>query len=66
TRSVVVTYANTALAVVLGIAFLREPLTLGIILGFPLVLVGSVIATSGANRSLDAVLTRDADLAVNQ
>lgn len=66
TRSVVVTYANTALAVVLGIAFLREPLTLGIILGFPLVLVGSVVATSGANRSLDAVLTRDADAAVNQ
>ncbi len=66
TRSVVVTYANTALAVVLGIAFLREPLTLGIILGFPLVLVGSFVATSGANRSLDAVLTRDANISVNQ
>lgn len=46
TRSVVVTYVNTALAVVLGIAFLREPLTTGILIGFPLVLVGSVIATS--------------------
>ena len=66
TRSVVVTYANTALAVVLGIVFLNEPLTLGIILGFPLVLVGSVVATSGTNRSLDAVLTRDANLTVNQ
>lgn len=46
TRSVVVTYLNTALAVVLGIAGLHEPLTAGIIVGFPLVLIGSIIATS--------------------
>jgi drug/metabolite transporter (DMT)-like permease len=53
TRSVVVTYVNTALAVVLGIVFLHEPLTVGIILGFPLVLVGSTIATSRSPQSLD-------------
>lgn len=46
TRSVVVTYVNTAIAVVLGIVFLHEPLTIGIILGFPLVLLGSIFATS--------------------
>ena len=51
TRSVVVTYVNTALAVVLGVAFLREPLTIGILIGFPLVLIGSVIATSQAGSA---------------
>jgi drug/metabolite transporter (DMT)-like permease len=51
TRSVVVTYFNTAIAVVLGIAILNEPLTAGIMVGFPLVLVGCILATS-SNRSL--------------
>jgi len=46
TRSVVVTYLNTAIAVVLGITFLREPLTASILAGFPLVLIGSVLATT--------------------
>lgn len=46
TRSVVVTYVNTALAVVLGVVGLHEPLTTGIIAGFPLVIVGSIVATS--------------------
>jgi drug/metabolite transporter (DMT)-like permease len=46
TRSVVVTYVNTAIAVVLGIVGLNEPLTAGIVVGFPLVLIGSYFATS--------------------
>src|ERR1022692_124549 len=46
TRSVVVTYFNTAIAVVLGIAILNEPLTAGMMVGFPLVLVGCILATS--------------------
>ena len=46
TRSVVVTYVNTAIAVVLGIVGLNEPLTAGIVVGFPLVLVGCIFATS--------------------
>jgi len=50
TRSVVVTYFNTAIAVVLGIALLNEPLTTGIVVGFPLVLLGCILATS-ARRS---------------
>ncbi len=53
TRSVVVTYFNTAIAVVLGIAILNEPLTAGIMVGFPLVLVGCILATS-RNPSLTA------------
>jgi drug/metabolite transporter (DMT)-like permease len=55
TRSVVVTYFNTAIAVVLGIAILNEPLTAGIMAGFPLVLVGCILATS-RNRSLTAAV----------
>ena len=55
TRSVVVTYVNTAIAVALGIVFLSEPLTFGIALGFPLVLIGSIFATSSA-PSLEAKL----------
>lgn len=65
TRSVVVTYVNTAIAVVLGIVFLREPLTIGIILGFPLVLIGSIFATSGTTRSGESEVTRHANHAVN-
>jgi drug/metabolite transporter (DMT)-like permease len=46
TRAVVVTYVNTAVAVILGIVGLHEALTAGIMVGFPLVIVGCVIATS--------------------
>ncbi len=66
TRSVVVTYLNTAIAVVLGVAFLREPLTVGILLGFPLVLVGSIFATSGAPASADDELARHPDVVFDQ
>lgn len=44
-RATLITYLNTAVALVLGILFLNEPLTLGIIIGFPLVLVGSYFAS---------------------
>jgi drug/metabolite transporter (DMT)-like permease len=56
TRSVVVTYVNTAIAVVLGVVFLNEPLTIGIMLGFPFVLVGSIFATSSKRSSAVAEL----------
>jgi drug/metabolite transporter (DMT)-like permease len=46
TRAVVITYVNTAIAVVLGIVGLHEPLTAAIMVGFPLVLIGCVFATS--------------------
>jgi len=44
-RSSLVTYLNTAFAVVLGVVLLREPLTLGIMVGLPLVLIGSYFAS---------------------
>ena len=44
-RATLITYLNTAVALVLGILFLNEPLTTGIAIGFPLVLVGSWFAS---------------------
>jgi drug/metabolite transporter (DMT)-like permease len=45
TRASLVTYMNTAFAVVLGVLILSEPLTIGIIVGLPLVLIGSYLAS---------------------
>ncbi len=47
-RGSLVTYVNTAVAVVLGVIILNEPITLGIIVGLPLVLVGSYLASRKA------------------
>jgi drug/metabolite transporter (DMT)-like permease len=44
-RASLVTYINTAVAVVLGVIILSEPLTLGIMVGLPMVLVGSYFAS---------------------
>jgi drug/metabolite transporter (DMT)-like permease len=44
-RATVITYVNPAVAVVLGVLFLDEPLTWTIGAGFALVLAGSVLAT---------------------
>lgn len=41
TRASLVTYWNTAIAVVLGVLILSEPLTVGISVGLPLVMLGS-------------------------
>jgi uncharacterized membrane protein len=43
---------NTAIAVVLGIVALNEPLTAGIMVGFPLVIIGCVLATSSREPAL--------------
>jgi len=47
-RSTLITYINPAVAVILGILVLSEPLTLGLAIGFPLVLLGSWLATRRA------------------
>jgi drug/metabolite transporter (DMT)-like permease len=49
-RASLVTYLNTAVAVVLGVVILDEPFTLGIAIGLPLVLVGSYFASRKVNR----------------
>jgi len=47
-RTVVITYFNTGIAVILGTVGLNEPLTSGIIIGFPMIIVGSILATSAS------------------
>jgi drug/metabolite transporter (DMT)-like permease len=49
-RATVITYVNPAVAIGLGAVVLSEPLTLGMAIGFPLVIVGSVLGTSRARR----------------
>jgi drug/metabolite transporter (DMT)-like permease len=49
-RSTVITYVNPLVAVLLGVSLLDEPLTLGIIVGMPLILVGSVLGTAPSLR----------------
>lgn len=44
-RATVITYVNPAVALLAGVAVLGEPVTGGIAIGFPLVLVGSYLAT---------------------
>lgn len=44
-RASLITYVNLAVAAVLGIAFLGEPITPGILVGFPLVVIGSYLAS---------------------
>jgi drug/metabolite transporter (DMT)-like permease len=44
-RSTVITYLNPAVAVLLGVVLLGEPFTAGIAVGFPLILLGSYLAT---------------------
>lgn len=54
TRSTVITYVNPAVAIALGVTVLGEHLTTGMIVGFPLVLLGSVLATGGSATASSA------------
>ena len=43
-RATLITYLNTLVALVLGVVFLDEPITTGLLVGFPLILIGSWFA----------------------
>ena len=45
-RATVITYVNPAVAIALGALVLREPLTTGMLIGFPLVIIGSFLGTA--------------------
>ena len=47
-RATVITYVNPAVAMLLGAIVLSEPLTIGMAVGFPLVLIGSYLGTTRA------------------
>jgi len=54
TRSTVITYVNPAVAVLLGVLVLGEHLTVGMVVGFPLILIGSVLAARARPANLPA------------
>jgi drug/metabolite transporter (DMT)-like permease len=51
-RATVITYVNPAVAAVVGVLLLNEHLTAGMLLGFALVLAGSVLATGRAPEAV--------------
>jgi len=55
-RATVITYVNPAVAAVLGVAILDEHFTVGMGVGFVLVLLGSVLATRSSRREPGATL----------
>ncbi|WP_067808448.1 DMT family transporter [Nocardia beijingensis] len=59
-RATVITYINPAVAILLGVTALDEPLTAGMAIGFPLVILGSVLGTA---RGRGEVVRADAPAA---
>ena len=51
-RATVITYVNPAVAAVLGVTLLNEALTVGMVVGFSLVLIGSILATGGTPEAV--------------
>jgi drug/metabolite transporter (DMT)-like permease len=51
-RATVITYINPAVAIVLGALVLHEPLTTGMMIGFPLVILGSWLGTTRARPAV--------------
>lgn len=47
-RATVITYINPAVAIILGVIVLNEPFTVGTAIGFPLVIIGSILGTAKA------------------
>jgi drug/metabolite transporter (DMT)-like permease len=54
-RATVITYVNPAVALALGVALLGEPFTVGIAVGFVLIVLGSVLATRRASPPSQSV-----------
>jgi drug/metabolite transporter (DMT)-like permease len=50
-RATVITYVNPAVAILLGVIVLNEPFTVGTAIGFPLVILGSILATARTRKS---------------
>jgi len=50
-RATVITYVNPAVAIALGALVLNEPLTIGMAIGFPLVIAGSILGTMRVRNS---------------
>jgi drug/metabolite transporter (DMT)-like permease len=54
-RATVITYINPAVAIILGALVLKEPLTIGMGIGFPLVILGAILGTGRGRKAAPAV-----------
>lgn len=64
TRSTIITYVNPAVAIVLGVLLLDEAVTAGMLVGFPLILVGCFVAAGGRGAA-DGTTAASADPAAD-
>lgn len=62
-RATVITYLNPAVAILLGVTALDEPLTAGMAIGFPLVILGSILGTGRDKAGPDADTTEPEPIA---
>jgi drug/metabolite transporter (DMT)-like permease len=53
-RATVITYINPAVAIILGALVLAEPLTIGMAIGFPLVILGAILGTGRGRKAQPA------------
>lgn len=53
-RSAIITYVTPLVAVLAGVLVLNEPVTLGIVIGTPLILAGSLLATAPSRGGKEA------------
>ncbi|MET9485418.1 DMT family transporter [Nocardia sp. NPDC006630] len=51
-RATVITYINPAVALLIGVSLLHEPLTAGMAIGFPLVILGSILGTARSRAEI--------------
>jgi drug/metabolite transporter (DMT)-like permease len=51
TRSTIITYVNPAVALLLGVLVLDEKITTGMVVGFPLILAGCIVAAGARKRA---------------
>jgi drug/metabolite transporter (DMT)-like permease len=58
-RMTLITYINPAVAILLGALILHEPITVGILIGFPLIILGSILGTWRSSREPDSRAVRD-------
>jgi drug/metabolite transporter (DMT)-like permease len=58
-RMTLITYINPAVAILLGALILDEPITVGILIGFPLIILGSILGTWRSSREADSTAARD-------
>lgn len=55
-RATVITYVNPAVALAAGVLLLGEPVTVGMLIGFPLILLGSFLATRRGRQPVQVAL----------